>query len=230
MFLSMAFIAEPVLAGPGGQIASAIFDSTWGKVLLVVLFILFLPLIVMNSIKTKIAEKRASKDLAFMAVHSDHFDWFKLQQRVKSCFLRVHQGWQGGDLTDTSEWMTEWYWTNQQQVFLDKWKEQGLVNICDVQSVGSIRPLMLVHRNHDDGHRDSSVVVIVSAKMNDYLKDIKTGEIVEGSEEYKTVRTVWSFTLDNDEWKVSGIEQSNTIMQYIKMLDNLPPIQSTLTR
>lgn len=229
LLFSVFLVVEPALAGPGGKIASTLFDSTWGKVLLLVLFIIFLPLIILNSIKEKLAVRRALKDLQFMGNYSDKFDWFKLQQRVKECFLRVHKGWQDESLSDASEWMSEWYLQNQQQVFLDKWKQQGLVNICDVKSINKVTPLMVIHRNHNEGHNDSSIVVMVSAKMNDYLKDKATGEIVEGSEEYKARRTIWTLTLIDGDWKVSDIEQGNTLMQYLKMLKELPPIQSTVT-
>ncbi len=39
---------EPALAGPGGKIASAAFETFWGRAILAVLTILFLPLIAKN--------------------------------------------------------------------------------------------------------------------------------------------------------------------------------------
>jgi len=229
MFFSFFLMVEPALAGPGGKIASTMFDSTWGKVLLVLLFIFFLPLIAVNSIKLKMAEKRAFKDLAFMSHYSEHFDWLRIEQRVKDSFLRVHNGWQDEDLSDVSSLMTESYLRNQQQVYLDKWKQKGLVNICNIKIIKQIKPLMVVHRNHKEGHRESTILVTVKAEMNDYLKHRETGAISEGNEEYKTVTTVWTFSLVDDEWKVADINQSNTIMPYVKMLKNLPSIQSTVT-
>jgi hypothetical protein len=228
IIVSVVFVAEPAFAGPGGKIASAVYESFWGRVLFVFLFIAFLPLIVLNSIKRNIAERRARKDLAFLTRHSDLFDWLTLQQRFKDSFARVHSGWQDENLADVSSWMSDWYWKNQQQVYLDKWKKAGLVNICDVKKIQNIRPILVSHKNNDNNHLDSKIVVSITAKMNDYLQNIETKKIVEGSKEYKAVTTIWIFTLEDNGWKVSGIEESASIMQFVKMQKNLPPIESTV--
>ena len=41
----LLIVIEPALAGPGGKIASAIFDTFWCRVIFIVLTIIFLPLI-----------------------------------------------------------------------------------------------------------------------------------------------------------------------------------------
>ncbi|MCH8207887.1 MAG: hypothetical protein IIA62_02340 [Nitrospinae bacterium] len=81
---------EPALAGPGGKIATAVFDSFWGKVLLIILVIVFLPLILLTLAKEKVAERKALRDLRFMAKRSPYFDWLKVRTRVQDCFFRVH--------------------------------------------------------------------------------------------------------------------------------------------
>ena len=226
--VSLCLMADPALAGPGGKIASTIFESFWGKVLLVALVIIFLPLIILNTIKEKMAEKRTRKDLAFMAKYSDLFDWLSLQQRVKDSFLRVHKGWADEDLSDSSKWMTDWYWQNQQQVYLENWKSQGVKNICDVKKLTKIQPILFQHKNHLNNHEDSKFVVSMTANMNDYLENVKTGEIVEGSKKYKEVKTIWMFTLEEGVWKVSAIEEGETLMSFVKALKDMPPIESTV--
>ncbi|KZY63542.1 Tim44-like domain-containing protein, partial [Oleiphilus sp. HI0066] len=219
---------DPALAGPGGKIASTIYESFWGKVLLVVLFIAFLPLIILNTIKKKLAEKRARKDLAYMTRYSDVFDWLSLQQRFKDSFLRVHKGWANEDLSDASKWMTDWYLQNQQQVYLENWKSQGVKNICDVKKLKTITPILFQHKNHSDNHEGSKLVVSMTANMNDYLEHLKTGEVVEGSKKYKDVETIWMFTLEDGIWKVSAIEEVATLMSFVKAVKDMPPIESTV--
>ena len=77
---------------------------------------------------------------------------------------------------------------------------------------------------------ESRVVLnkINEVTMSDYLQNLETKEIVEGSKEYKSVTTVWIFTLEEDGWKVSGIEEAGTLMQFIKTLKHLPPVESTV--
>jgi len=231
VFISIivAFLAmEPAMAGPGGKIASAAFETFWGRVLLVLLTIVFLPLITYVLLREKISERRARKDLRFMAGYSSLFEWLKIQERAKDCFFRVHSGWEKEDLTEVSNWMTDWYWQNQQLVHLDRWKKEGLVNICNVKKITNIKPMLFVHRNQDEEHEDSMIVLSIEAKMKDYLQDRNTGKVVEGSKRYKEVETVWSFTMENGVWKVSDIEEGSMSLVYAKMVKDLPEIESTL--
>lgn len=221
-------LSEPALAGPGGKIAQAAFETFWGKMILGVLIIIFLPLICYTIIKEKIAERRTRKDLRFMAGHSKLFEWLKIQERAKDCFYRVHSGWEKEDLSGISNWMTDWYWQNQQQVHLEKWKKQGLVNICEVKKIVNIKPLLFVHRNDSVEHEDSMMVISIEANMQDYLKDRNTGKVVEGSKKFKDVETIWSFTLENGQWKVSDIEEGEMSLAYAQEVKNLPKIETTV--
>jgi hypothetical protein len=222
------FIAEPALAGPGGKIASAMFETFWGKMALAGLTIIFLPLIIWVMVREKLSERRARKDLRFMAGYSPIFEWLKIQERVKDCFYRVHSGWEKEELSDVSGWMTDWYWQNQQMVHLDKWKREGLVNICDVKKITDIKPLLFVHRNHSARHEDSMLVVSVTANMKDYLQERDSGKVVEGSKRYKEVETVWSFTLEEGQWKVSDIDEGSMSLAYAKLVKDLPRIEDTV--
>ena len=219
---------EPAIAGPGGKIASAAFETFWGRVALGVLTIVFLPLIMYVLFQEKIAERRARKDLRFMAGYSPLFEWLKVQERAKDCFFRVHSGWEKEDLSEVSGWMTDWYWQNQQLAHLDRWKKEGLVNICDVKKITNIKPLLFVHRNQGEEHEDSMIVISIEAKMKDYLQNKTTGKVVEGSKRYKEVETVWSFTLEEGVWKVSDIEEDSMSLAYAKVVKELPEIETTV--
>jgi len=225
---SVLIVAEPAFAGPGGKIASAVFETFWGRVVLGILAIIFLPFACYVMINERIAEHRTRKDLRFMASYSSLFEWLKVQERAKDCFYRVHSGWENEDLSNVSGWMTDWYWQNQQQVHLERWKRKGLINICYVKKITKIKPLLFVHRNHDNQHEDSMVVISISAKMKDYLQDRESGKVVEGSKKYKVVETIWSFTLENGQWKVSDIEEDDMCLIYAKTMRELPMIESTV--
>ena len=94
--MASVFIAlltvEPAIAGPGRKIASAAFETFWGRVALGVLTIVFLPLIMYVLFQEKLAERRARKDLRFMAWYSPLFEWLKVQERAKDCFFACIQG------------------------------------------------------------------------------------------------------------------------------------------
>lgn len=225
---SILLLSEPAFAGPGGKIASAAFETFWGKIALGALTIFFLPLITYTLLREKISERRARKDLRFMAAYSSQFEWLKIQERVKDCFFRIHSGWENEDLSTVKEWMTDWYWQNQQLAHLERWKKEGLKNICDVKKITKVKPLLFVHRNQGQEHEDSMVVISIEANMKDYLQDLKSGKVIEGSKRYKEVETVWSLTMDNGQWKVSDIEEGSMSLAYAKLVKDLPDIESTV--
>lgn len=225
--IALVFV-EPAFAGPGGKIARAAFETFWGRIVLGILTIVFLPLITYVVLREKLSERRARKDLRFMAAYSAQFEWLKIQERVKDCFFRVHSAWDQEDLSGVSGWMTDWYWQNQQLAHLERWKSEGLVNVCDVKRIGHIKPLLFVHRNQGREHENSMLVISIKAYMKDYLQDRKTEKLVEGSKRYKNVETIWSFTMDDDEWKVSDIEDDSMSLAYAKLAGELPEIESTV--
>ncbi len=228
ILLLSVFMASPVMAGPGGKIAKAVAKSFWGKVVLVVLTIIFLPLIIYITIREKLATRRALKDLRYIARFGPDFEWFKIRQRVTDCFHRIHDAWRKEDVSEAAAWMTDWYWQNQQLVYLDRWGREGMRNVCEVKRINSIRPLLFAHRNDGAPHEGSILAVTVSAKMKDYLEKRNTGEVVEGDKKFKDVETIWSFTLGDGKWRVSNIEPSDMIMEYITQAKGFPSIEETL--
>ena len=222
--------AEPALAGPGGKIASALFDSIWGKVLLVIVIIVFLPFIVYVVAREKLAERRTLRDLQFMAEHGALFDWLRVRERILDCFHRVHAAWRKEDASEAAQWMTDWYWQNQQLVYLDQWAREGLVNHCNVKRVTGVRPLLFAHRNDGPAHEGSTLVAAISAYMQDYLVKRDTDAVIEGSKKFKDVETVWTFTVVDGRWRVSNIEEGALSLTYARLTSDLPAIESTLVR
>lgn len=227
--LLLAVVAvEPAAASPGGFIAKAMFQSFWGKLALAALTLFFLPLIMWVLFREKRAERRARKDLRFMAAHTTAFDWILIKERVTDCFHRIHGAWRHEDVSTAAEWMTDWYWQNQQLMYLDRWRSEGLVNICNVNRVSEVRPLLFVHRNHSAEHEDSSLVIAITANMQDYLLERNSRKIVEGNKRYKNVETIWTFRLQQGQWKVANIEESHMSITYAGMIRDLPAIENTV--
>lgn len=224
----LVVVAEPALAGPGGKIAKAMYQTFWGKVVLFGLVVFFMPLIIYTLIKEKIAERRARKDLRYMTQFSALFEWLKIKERVTDCFYRVHAAWSKEDVSQAADWMTDWYWQNQQVVHLDRWEREGLINICEVKRINNIKPLLFAHRNDGGSHEDSMLVMSITAHMKDYLQDRSNGKVVEGSKTWQDVETIWTFTLRNGKWVVSNIEEDTMSMVYAKMVADLPNIEDTL--
>lgn len=221
---------DPALAGPGGKIASGFAKTFWGKVVLGALVIVFLPVILFVVVQEYLAGKRALRDLARLRAVDPAFDWLTLKDRVTECFHRVHAAWRKEDMAQASDWMTDWYWQNQQLAHLNQWAEQGRVNRCTVKSVGRIRPLFLACRDNDGDFSGSRLVVSITARMEDYLEDRASGKVVEGKKGYENTETVWTFALHRGLWRVATIEDDTVSLMYARMTNELPAMLPEVRR
>lgn len=225
----LLFYPSLALAGPGGKIAKAVVTTFWGRVILAVLVIFFLPLICFTLLKEYLAQKRAHKDLKIAAELHPDFEWIKLRKRIQDCFFRVHSAWEKSDVSAASDWMTSWYWQNQQLVYLDRWERDGLKNICEVDKINTIKPIFFsLGRDKENLGEGSELAVLIDAKMRDYLEKKISGELVEGSREKQDVERVWSFTYESGKWVVSNIDEGSNSLEYVDMMKDVPNIEETL--
>jgi hypothetical protein len=229
IFLMVAFIfIQPAYAGPGGQIAKVLAKTFWGKMVLGLLTLILLPVGIYLYIKQKLAERRAYKDLRYMAQHDPNFEWLRAKERILECFYRIHSAWKEEDVSDACEYMTGGYWQNQQLVYLDRWHREGLRNVCAVKKIRAIRPLLFIHRNDNAAHEGSLLVVSITANMQNCLVKRETDRVVEGDRKFKDHETIWTFTLVEGQWRVSNIEEAGCEFDYIFQVKNVPVIEETV--
>lgn len=223
------------LAGPGGKIATkfatVFFKTFWGRVALVLLVLFFLPIIFYDSLSKRLSGWRTRKDLRFMASYDSRFEWLNIKERVSDCFTRTHSAWQEENLEALKGWMVDWYIQNQQLVYLDKWKNSGLKNICKIKKVTEVSPILFIHHNDGEEHNGSKIVIAITAYMQDYLARFENNEeveIVEGVKDYFHIETIWSFTMIDGLWMVSNIEEASLCDNYTTLFNKLPKIQDTI--
>ena len=220
LYLSL-FNASTMLAGPGGRIAKEMFDSPLGKVIGVILLVILLPLIIRSYYrKNKLVRQTKSKLSQLTRIDTELFDEINLKNRMTDIFTRVHKAWSERDLDNCEEYMTNWYRQNQQTVFLDEWASKGMMNICTIQEINTIKPihLRLTNNKNFEGTR---IMYLIDANMEDYLVNIEDSSVLEGKKGFKDVETVWTLKLENRIWKVDNIEQSEMISSYMKMESQL---------
>ena len=205
-----------LLAGPGGAIAKSITDTKIGKIIAIVLMVILFPFILYSYFKDTIAYRKTAADLKKLGMKDRRFQWLTMKTRFTDIYSRVHRAWDKKDMAEVSEFMTDWYWQNQQIVHLDKWESKGLVNICNVREITDLKPLF-VQTSNESEMEGSRVVVSIDAEMEDYLLRKSDETIVEGIKGYKSRTTVWTFTLEEGKWKVENIEAVSFLSQYLKM-------------
>ncbi len=205
-------------------------QSIWGKVVIYVALLAATAAFFFIKLQAKFSEARAANDLRFMAKHSSIFEWGHVKARVGDCFYRYHAPWRAGELDETNVWMSESYWRDFKQLFLDRIEKEGLVNVCNIKTIKEIKPLLFIHRNVGGKDERSKLVVCVSAKLRNYLSALATGELVEGSKEYHDTKTIWSFEVVNGNWVITNIEDMSASSGYLKLVSGLPKIEETLLK
>lgn len=214
--------ANEVLAGPGGKIAKNLFNSPLGKVVGALLFIILFPFILFSWYKRNKSIKAAKGQLEILSkINFELFDEINLKNRITDIFFRVHKAWSEQNVEDCNEFMTDWYSQNQQMVFINDWKRKGLMNVCTVEEIRSIKPIhvKITERSDFEGSR---IMYAISAMMEDYLVKIDDSTLLEGHRGFNLVETVWTLKLTNKIWKVDNIEQNDMVSNYIKMESTLP--------
>lgn len=220
-FYFTLFIVSEIHAGPGGKIAKELFDNPAGRIVGVILFIVFLPLIIRSYFKRTKAIRQTKKKLNLLTkVNFKLFDEINLKNRMTDIFTRVHLAWSERDLNNSEEYMTHWYRQNQQKVYLDEWDKKGLMNICTISQILSIKPIHLRLTESKDLN-GTRIIYAIEANMEDYLVTIEDSSVIEGKKGFKNVETAWTLKLVDGIWKVDNIEQSEMISSYMKMESKL---------
>ncbi|VAW81990.1 hypothetical protein MNBD_GAMMA12-1986 [hydrothermal vent metagenome] len=207
---------------------SGLGTSVWIKIILAMAALLLLPLIMVGLIKELRAEKRSLNDLGIVTRYNNRFRWSQIKQRVSDCVKEIHKAKNDSDMPVVSDCMTDWYWRNQQNVFLEKWRDQGLLNVRHIKQLTRIKPLLFIHRNNGCLQEGSILVLSVRANMQSYFIDRVSGELIKGHKNYQMVDKLWSFMYTAGEWKVSNIEDYSQRNHYTKMVSYLPKIEETL--
>ncbi|MBL7825785.1 MAG: Tim44 domain-containing protein [Saprospiraceae bacterium] len=219
--LLICFCALEAWAGPGGKIAKVLFTTFWGKLLMLVLFILLLPLILYSRVRQYFKVRSTMKSLRVLGMKNPQFNWMNLKTRLTDVFTRTHLAWGKEDMGDVSEFCTSWYWQNQQLIHLDRWKNQGLINVSQLNRIKKMEPIFVSYSGLPNGD-NSLIVVDFDANVEDYLMQRDSGLIVEGKKGFQDVETLWTFRLVNGNWLLDNIEQLEFWSMYIKMPNEVP--------
>lgn len=215
------FFVEPTFAGPGGFIAKAVTKTLWGKILLFLLGIILFPLIIYVVLREKIGVYKARKVLKRLSVLNRNFNWMDIERSVKNTYTRVHMAWNHEDMEEVSALVSSWYWQNQQLIFLDEWRSRNLKNVCNLKSVGVIKPLYVEVSENDD-LEGTRIAFSITGEMEDYLMDRQSRKVVEGSAGYQEVEKVWIMEYDNGTWILDDIREGTMSLAFAK-LGNIVP-------
>jgi len=226
--IALLAIMQPAFAGLGGNIVTVVFETFWGRAVLLILLVFFSPLIITNMVRERVAIRRTVKDLAYMATRSPEFEWLQIRERAILCFDMIRDSWDKENGQELKHYMSECYWQNRQFAFTDKRHEQTVLSHCHVKKITGITPLFFEHRNVNGPHNGSNVVVIISAYLTECRQKQGDETAPVDTANYKDVDAVWTFTLLEGKWMVSNIEANDRSVSYANLARRLPDIEDTI--
>lgn len=215
------FDIDPMYAGPGGTVVKAIFKTWWGKVLLSILGIIFLPLTIYVYFREYFAVKNCKKQLLELGKRNKDFSWLNLDKNVRNIFNRVYIAWNNQDLEEASSYISHWYWQNQQLVHLDEWKKENLRNVCKVDGIKSVKPLYL-EISEQENLEGSRIAFLITANIMDYLKSNDTHKIVQGSNKYDDEEKIWVMEYTDGQWVLDDIQDGQLSLAFAKTKNIIP--------
>lgn len=212
---------EPALAGPGGAIAKGLFKTWWGKLIMAVVTIVLLPLILYIKFKEYFTVRANKKVLNQLGKRNRDFTWLTLNKSVKNAFTRVYIAWAKEDLQEVSEYMSSWYWQNQQKVYLDDWKSRNLINVPRLKSLSSIKPLYLDIAD-EENFEGSRIAFLITADVEDYLMHRETKKVVEGRRGYDEEEKIWIMEYNEGKWLVDDIQEGSMSLAFARTKNDIP--------
>lgn len=228
IFITIAFVLflfiDPLYAGPGGAVAKALFKTWWGKSLLVIITIIFLPLVFYIKIIEFIAIKKAKKQLGKLSLINKDFSWLNIEKNVSNVFSRVYLAWSNENMKEVSEYVNHWYWQNQQLIHLDQWKKENLQNICKLQSISSIKPLYL-EISKQDNLEGSKIAFSITGNIEDYLINRDTKKVVQGKKGFNDETKIWIMEYTDGKWLLDDIRNDEFSLSFAKMENVVPSFE-----
>lgn len=124
-------------------------------------------------------------------------------------------------MKEVKEYVNNWYWQNQQLVFLDYWKKNNLKNVSRLITLEKVNPLYLEFTENED-LEGSRIALVISVEVEDYLLDLDTNKIVEGKKGFQDLDYVWIFTYENGKWLLDEIREGKYSLAFAKQLNVIP--------
>jgi hypothetical protein len=212
---------DPIYAGPGGYIAKGLFKSFWGKLILSVLVIIFLPLIIYIKSVEFFKIRKNKKILQKLSLKKKEFNWLQLEKEFSNCIRRVYVAWANENMSEVKEYVNHWYWQNQQQVFLEQWKRENLKNVSRLKALEKISPLYL-ELTDNDNFEGTRIALSIDVEVEDYLMERDSQKIVQGKKGFQDLEYVWIFEYTEGKWLLDEIREGSLSLQFAK-LDNVIP-------
>lgn len=208
--VAIVIVPEALFAGPGGEIVEAVFKTTWGRIILLVLVIVLGPVIAYVMVREAIEVRRTRRDLAQLAERWPYFEWEVIEERVEQAVKLLYRLWNTGDISGAAGYLDPECLQSQQDI-LDRWRDEGKRNVCRLVKLKKVRPLWV---SVEDEGSYSIVVVEIDMALIDYLEVVESGKRLKGKNEDRGSSAIWVMGYDGEEWRLLSIEADDESLVY----------------
>ena len=133
------------------------------------------------------------------------FDLDALKERAAQLYVTAQRAWTAGDLATLDRILSPIVygkWTEQ----LGGYRARGHVNVVEVLEGPDVRMVNVANR---PGETDDTVTFRITARLNDYVVDRRTGEQLTRKDRSRRPVEYWTLRKNAaSEWVVAGIEQA----------------------
>lgn len=140
-----------------------------------------------------------------LAVTDETFDLDALKERAVELYVIAQRAWTANDEATLDRILSPVVygkWTEQ----LDGYLARGQVNIVEILEGPEVRMVNVANR---PGETDDTVTFRITARLNDYVVDRRTGEQLTRKDRSRRPVEYWTLRKNHSgEWIVAGIEQA----------------------
>ncbi len=140
-----------------------------------------------------------------LAVTDETFDLDTLKERAVQLYVTAQRAWTAGDegtLDTILAPVVYGKWTEQ----LDGYLARGQVNVVEILEGPEVRMVNVANR---PGETDDTVTFRITARLNDYVVDRRTGAQLTRKDRSRRPVEYWTLRKNHSgEWIVAGIEQA----------------------
>ena len=183
--------------------------STLGFIVIVILVVIFVfgsSLVAKWQLrKRRMRTQKVEKAATFADVDDGYWDPEVLKKRVRECFFPIQNSWENRDVKASRPFVSDELY-ERHTLQLDGLEKQGRVNRIQNLKLSQIE-LVGLYNVTDDG--EDRFVARIQCSASDWMEDIKTKKMINGSKNVSKFDQFWSFSRHPEHgWVLDEIQQA----------------------
>lgn len=155
--------------------------------------------------KAEKARKKSRDRMDRFAREENHWNYRKIQRRVKKAYYKIQECWRIQDASYAQEYLSR----SLLEEFQMKLSWMKLKNEAPVQRNVRLLSAVLVDVHNEDGSEKDGIWYLIHGSMVGYYINTETSVIVRGSTKQEDFYEYWQFILEDGRWVLDKIRQKD---------------------